>query len=109
MGNEASAGGIRLAEMIKTLRSELQEAQDSVAGESIRFVAEKVELELQVALSQTGKGGGGIKFWVVSADGGYETSTTSTHTFKLTLTPVDAATGGRVAVGHEAEKAAVRK
>ncbi len=100
--------GIGLADMIKTLRSELQTAQ-SGAAEGIRFVAEKVELELQVELSRSGKAGGGIKFWVVSTEVGYEASTNSTHTFKLTLVPIDAATGGRAEVSSSSHESAARK
>lgn len=105
MSESIAEHGIGLADMIKTLRSELQTAQSGdVKG--IRFVAEKVELELQVELSRSDKVGGGIKFWVVSAEGGHEGAKNSTHTFKLTLVPIDAVTGGRVEVSSSSDEPA---
>ena len=82
--------GIPLAEMIQTLRRELETARQQARGEEIAFQMEKVELELEVALSRKTKGEGGIQFWVVKAGGEIEKSGATTHTFKLTLTPIGA-------------------
>ena len=64
--------GIALADMIETLREELETAQMMGMQRSVAFGVEKVELELKVVLSRKVKGGGGIKFWVVSAEGSAE-------------------------------------
>lgn len=85
---------IPLAEMIKTLRKELISAQKLGKAEKILFDIEKVELELKVAVSRTAKAGGGIKFHVVNAEGGYEKMNQDTHTFKLTMKPVTSETEG---------------
>ena len=70
-GEEVEQGQkIGLAETIETLRSELETAQMQGAARAVAFGVEKVELELKVAVSRKLKTGGGIKFWVVSAEGG---------------------------------------
>jgi hypothetical protein len=89
---------IPLAEMIETLRQELEGAQKMGVGRPIAFGIEKVELELKVALSRKGKVGGGIKFWVISTDGSAEGSKETIHTFKLTLSPLDAETEKRLKI-----------
>ena len=91
-------GGVPLAEMIQVLRGELERAQAGSTGSSIRFETERVELELQVAVSDTSKGKAGIQFWVVKAGGELERSGTTTHTFRLTLFPVSGVTKERVVV-----------
>jgi hypothetical protein len=85
---DLEAGGIPLAEMIQTLRRELETAREHAKGESIAFQMEKVELELEIALSRRKQGQGGVEFWVVKAGGEIEKSGATTHTFKLTLTPI---------------------
>ena len=104
MGNEANhSGDIQLAEMIQTLRSELEKAQAASKGAEIKFKTEKVELELQVAISRKTTGEGGVEFWVVKAGAEHERSTATTHSFKLSLVPVNAITGKRVLVADESE------
>ena len=85
---ELETGGIPLAEMIQTLRRELETARQRTKGEEIVFQMEKVELELEVALTRTKKAEGGVEFWVVKAGGEIEKSGATTHTFKITLTPM---------------------
>ena len=94
--NQNLRGKIPLAHMIQQLRAELIKAQWQSKGEPIAFKAEKVELELKIAITKTAEGKGGIEFWVINAGGSYEKSSATTHTFKLTLKPIDAATGGDV-------------
>lgn len=99
-GEEVEQGQkIGLAETIETLRSELETAQMQGAARAVAFGVEKVELELKVAVSRKLKTGGGIKFWVVSAEGGAEGGSETTHTFNLTLSPLDAETRKRLEVG----------
>jgi hypothetical protein len=94
---------VPLAEMIQTLRRELMRAQAEATGEKIRFELEKVELELNVVVTRTGKGHAGVEFWVVSAGGEYEKKGEMSHTIKLTLNTKES--GKNILVSEEtAEK-----
>ncbi len=97
---------LQLAEMIKALRSELEKAQTQSDGAGIVFRTEKVELELKVAVEGTIKGESGVKFWVINAGGALEKSNAATHTFKLTLTPLDPKTGKRADVSKRQDSPA---
>jgi hypothetical protein len=92
---------VPLAEMIETLRQELQVSLQRGTGQAIAFDIEKVELELKVAIARKDKGQAGVAFWVLTAGGGVERGTDTSHTFKLTLLPVDVATGTRARVAAE--------
>jgi hypothetical protein len=80
--------GIPLASAIEDLRSELLRALEAGIGEKLHFRLKPIELELQVAVTATGAGKGGVKFWVVEfgVEGGAKRETT--HKLKLTLEPV---------------------
>src|ERR1022692_2241082 len=116
---------VPLGEMIETLRQELQGAQargegQSVAfeidkvefelnlvdfeGQSVAFEIDKVELELKIVVSRKTKGEGKIAFWVLSAGGGLERAGETSHTFKLSLSPVASGTGGRIKVRGESKQ-----
>jgi hypothetical protein len=95
---------IALAEMIETLRRELEIAQMQGAARPVAFGVEKVELELKVVLSRKAKAEGGIKFWVVTAGAGAEGLSETVHNFKLTLSPLDAATKKRLEVASETDR-----
>jgi hypothetical protein len=92
---------IELADMIETLRQELETAQMRGMQRAVAFGVEKVELELKVTLSQRVKGGGGIKFWVVSAEGSAEGSRERIHNFKITLLPLDLQTKTRLEIASK--------
>jgi hypothetical protein len=96
--------GLQLADLIQVLRSELERAQAQSENAEILFQTEKVELELKVAVTGTIKGEGGVKFWVINAGGGLESSSATTHTFKLTLTPVSKDSKGPILVSEETDK-----
>lgn len=85
---------IPLASAIRVLRAELQEAVRSGAGEELRFALGPVELELQIEAASEGGGEAGIKFWLLSAGAKGSRSSQSSHTLRLTLTPVRAGTDG---------------
>lgn len=91
---------VPLAEMIKTLRSELQSAQSDASATDLRFKIEKVDLELKVAVTGKGTADAGVKFWVVNAGGKFEKAGETAHTFRLTLTPVWPATGSSLVSGE---------
>jgi len=102
------SANIPLADTIQNLRKELQSAQQRSAGENILFEIEKVELELQVVIGRKAKGQGGIEFYVVKAGGEVERSGETTHSIKLTLSPVSSASGGRIKVAAQGEEAPLR-
>ncbi|MEV5610988.1 trypco2 family protein [Streptomyces sp. NPDC052225] len=89
---------IGLADALKALRGELAEAALAADGDPVRLLVESVDLELQVAVTDTAEAGGGVKFWVVSADGKISGSTAVTHTVKLQLA-AESASGDRVRTG----------
>jgi hypothetical protein len=84
---------IELSDLIRDLRSELQKARASGAGEPLRFEVGPVELDLTVAVTREGGGGAKVRFWVVELGGDAKVSRESTQHVKLTLKPKDAATG----------------
>jgi hypothetical protein len=88
--------GIPLSDMIETLRSELQQSVTRGQDQPISLRIDKVELELKVAVSRKAKGGLGVAFWVLKADAGAEGQLDHSHTFKLTLSPVDRRSGGEL-------------
>ena len=90
-----SEGQIPLATAIRALRHELIEAVAEGEGESVRFALGTVELELQLEVSKEGSGDVGIKFWVISVGGKRTTSSASTHTVRLSLTPIRETAGGQ--------------
>lgn len=89
---------ILLAEMIRKLRQELVLARAQSKDEGIQFELEKVEMELKVVVSSTGKGHAGVEFWVVSTGGDYEKKDETSHTIKLTLNVRDRKSGNKVSV-----------
>jgi hypothetical protein len=54
---------IGLAEMIESLRRELQISLEEGKDQAVAFDVDKVELELKVLVSRKAKGEGGIAFW----------------------------------------------
>ncbi|MFV8754698.1 trypco2 family protein [Nannocystaceae bacterium ST9] len=100
MSNEDMDQNIPLSEMIESLRQELAVAVDAGKGKSITFEVNKVELELEVAVTRKTSGGGGLKFWVVTAKGEHAVDKLTRHTFKLTLDP-KLASGGPVKVADK--------
>jgi hypothetical protein len=99
---------IPLASAIRVLRAELQAAVRAGEGEDLRFALGPVELELQVQAASEGGGEAGIKFWLVSVGAKGSRSSQTTHTVRLSLTPVRAdADGGEdrdVLVASELEE-----
>src|SRR6185312_7206127 len=93
-----SGPDIDLAEMIESLRRELQISLERGEDQRVVFDVEKVELELKVAVTRKRGGEGGVAFWVVKAGASLESGRDMTHTFKLTLVPVFSDSGKRLKV-----------
>ena len=86
----ADDGRVPLSDAISSLRAELMEAMRESRGEELRFALGPVELEFQLVATIEVGAGGGVRFWVVNADAKASRATGSTHTLKVTLTPVHA-------------------
>ncbi|MET9041725.1 trypco2 family protein [Streptomyces sp. NPDC004362] len=84
---------IELAEVIRELRSELDQAITHAAGQNLRFEVGPIELEVTVAISREASAGGKVKFWVVEADGQGRASSSTTQLIRLTLEPKLVSTG----------------
>lgn len=92
---------IALSEMIATLRRELAVAAAAAPdGPGRRFSVDRCEIELQVAVTRSTTGKGGVKFWVVEAGAEHARAVASTHTFRLHLMP----NGGPLEVGDDEER-----
>jgi len=82
--------GVPLAQAIAQLRTQLQQAIEDGSGKRLRFVADSVELELDLSLSIVVKAGAKLAVWsVLSAGGSRDRSTTSNHRMRLVLKPRD--------------------
>jgi hypothetical protein len=75
----ALAGGVPLAMAIRALRAELMQAWTDAQGQSLRFKVAPVELTLEVAVTWTGTGTAGIKWWLLAAGGEVSREKASTH------------------------------
>jgi Trypsin-co-occurring domain 2 len=87
-GDGPLAGGVPLAGAIAALRAELMAAWTDAQNQSLRFKVAPVELTLEVAVTWTGKGTAGIKWWLLEAGGEVSREKATTQTIKLTLDPV---------------------
>lgn len=79
-----------LAETVEALRVELARAATEGAGADFQFPVEGVQLEFHVAVTRTGEGKAGVKFWVVEAGGSASYAREEIQTVTVTLgAPVD--------------------
>jgi hypothetical protein len=60
---------LQLAETVEALRAELARAAAAGAGAGFQFPVAGVQLEFHVAVTKTGEGSAGVKFWVVELGG----------------------------------------
>jgi len=83
---------IELSEYIESLRNEFQRAIERGDDHDLRFVTEKVDLEVAVSVEQTGGGKGEAKFrffvFDATVGGDGKVAAKSTQTLKLSLVPV---------------------
>jgi hypothetical protein len=80
-------GNIPLAALIRELRRELIEAIAEGAGSELQFSLGPVELELEIEVTREAGGGGGVRFWVLSAEGSAKAGSTRTQNIHLVLNP----------------------
>lgn len=73
-----------LAEAVKALRAELQEAVAQASDEEIRFVVGPVQMEFNVAVRREAGASGKARFWVLEA--GADSSYSKETIQRVTLT-----------------------
>ena len=86
----AEEGLVPLGAAIRSLRAELLQAMQDARDEELRFALGPVELEFQLTATTEASAGGAVRFWVIDAEAKGSRASASTHTLKLTLTPVHA-------------------
>lgn len=80
---------VSLADAIKQLRAQLEEAQSEGKGKALRFAAKNVEVELNIVFKSEVEGGAGVKAWFLDVSGKGRASGEATHRIKLVLEPFD--------------------
>jgi len=90
MGDQTQDGvaGAELSDAIKVLRGQLTKAIAEGSGEDLRFGLGPVEVEFEVTLEKAAGAEGGVKFWVVSAEGRGSVTQGARHRVKLELEPL---------------------
>jgi hypothetical protein len=84
-------GVVGLSEALIALREELLVAWQEGEGEGrrLRFrVAEPIELTFQAAVTQEGRAGAGVKWWLLSLGGEASRGSSVTQTLHLKLAPM---------------------
>ena len=81
---------LELAETVEALRAELARAAAAGAQAEFQFPVAGVQLEFHVAVTRTGEGRAGVKFWVVELGGAGSYAREEIQTVTVTLgAPVD--------------------
>jgi hypothetical protein len=86
MGNDEV--NVPLASAIQALRGELVAAVHEGQDEEVKFALGPIDLEFQVEVSREAGADAGVRFWVVAIGGKGSRSSATTHTVKVSLTPV---------------------
>ena len=81
--------GIELSDLLRTVRLQISDAMKEADGRSLQFELEKVELELKVEVQKKGTASTDIKFLVVSLGAKGEYTSSTSHTFKFTMKPIN--------------------
>lgn len=91
---------LKLSELIEALRVELAVAAEAGKDQPLRFTVGPIELEVEIAVTKTTTGSGGVEFWVVKAGAEHERANAVTHRVKVTLNPERADGSGPVKVAR---------
>ncbi|WP_405655998.1 trypco2 family protein [Streptomyces sp. RK9] len=95
---------MELAEMIRALREELNEALTAGPDEQLRFELGPVEIEATVAAERTAGGQGKIRFWVVEGTADATRSAARTQRITLTLHPKVRTRDGALTTAYVADE-----
>lgn len=79
---------VTVADAIKQLRAQLEDAQHEGLGRDLRFLAQSVEVELAIVFKSETEGGAGVKAWFLDVSGKAKAGDETTHKVKLVLQPV---------------------
>jgi hypothetical protein len=90
---------VRLAEVIRQIRGELEEARAEAQGQAVGFTVENVNLTFTVQIHRSGTGRGGVNIGVVTAELGGTVDRQTTHQIQVDLKP-ELTTGERVKVSR---------
>lgn len=91
---------IELAELLASLRAEINRARLDSAKDDVRFRVDSIDLELHVAVEKEAGVDAGVRFWVVSMGGKGSAKSSETHVIKLSLGAVTD-TGEAVLTGDD--------
>ncbi|MGW5481846.1 trypco2 family protein [Streptomyces sp. NPDC004008] len=91
---------IELADLLKSLRSEISRARMDAAGEDVRFRINSIDMEVNVAVEKSAEANAGVRFWVVSLGGKASAKSAETHVVKLSLT-AESDTGDPILTGDD--------
>ena len=81
---------ITLAAAVQEIREQLLKASEGGEGQAIKFVPEKVEVELEITFSLEMEAGGGVKIWsIIDLSGKAKKGNETTHKVRLELKPVN--------------------
>jgi hypothetical protein len=78
---------IELHDLIRDLRSELEEAMADAPDEGLQFELGPIELEVSVGVERSGGAKAKVRFWVVDLESDGRLAGTSLQRVKLSLTP----------------------
>lgn len=92
-------GFVGLAEVIRQIRGELEQAREDARGRALGFTVENVNLTFTVQVHHSGTGRGGVRIGVVTAELGGSVDRQTTHQVQVDLKP-EVTGGGRVMVGR---------
>jgi hypothetical protein len=76
---------LELAETVEALRAELARAAATAADAEFQFPVTGVQLEFHVAVTKTGEGRGGVRFYVVELGGSGSYAREEIQTVTVTL------------------------
>ncbi|MCB5181954.1 trypco2 family protein [Streptomyces antimicrobicus] len=94
---------VELTEAVEGLRDQLMAAVHAADGRRIKFAVEEITLDFSVELRRDATAKAGFKAWVVSGDAQVGVAQNAVHKVSVKLKPKDAAHGGPVEIGHQAE------
>jgi hypothetical protein len=86
--DDPPAGMVSLSAAIDSLRDELSRLASDEEQQALRFRPTSVELTLETAVTASGKGSGGVHWWLIDIGGEVARQSMSTQTLRLTLEPV---------------------
>lgn len=95
--------GLELAAVVDEIRTQLTSSVERSNGQRIQFLVEDIDVELNVAVTQSDSVGGGVKLWVLNADGTRSDSANTSHRVRVTLKAQDTTRGESLQISDGSE------